>query len=211
MNTLSTALIVSALTVCGSSAHAATLFSENFDAENGGISQLNYSSFSQFSVSDGTVDLIANGDFGISCVGGTGVCVDLDGSTGNAGRMTSSSFVLAAVQDITLSFSISGNQRGGSSDLVTFGFLFGATEFTDSRTLAPSDPFAAVTFTLSGASAGSYSIFFENSGGDNLGAILDNVAVTTDDSVSVVPLPAAAPFLLAGLGAIGFAARRRKS
>ena len=38
-------------------------------------------------------------------------------------------------------------------------------------------------------------------------------AVFTPDvpNISPVPLPAAAPLLIAGLGAIGFAARRRKS
>jgi hypothetical protein len=211
MRILSAAFVASSLISFGSSAHAATLLSENFDAENGGVSALNYASFGQFNLSGGTVDLIASGDFGISCTGGTGACVDLDGSTNDSGRMTSNAFLLTAGQDITLSFAVSGNQRGGSSDTVTFGILLdGSVEFTASKRVAPFDPFGTVSVTLTNILAGSYSIFFENSGGDNVGAILDDVTWTTDGNISVVPVPATAPMLLVGLGAIVVAARRRK-
>ena len=93
---------------------AGVIFQDNFDAEAGGAgsSSLNYSAFSNWGVSDGTVDVVSNGGWGIGCVGGAGKCIDLDGSTGNAGTLTSTLLSLAA-GNYTLSFDISGNQRGG--------------------------------------------------------------------------------------------------
>ncbi len=76
-----------AATLFATTAQAGVLFQDNFDAEGtSGSSQLNYNAFDNWTVEDGTVDLIADpNQWGIDCVGGTGKCVDLDGSTRNAG------------------------------------------------------------------------------------------------------------------------------
>jgi len=50
---------------------------------------------------------------------------------------------------------------------------------------------------------------FQDMSFDNVGALLDRVKITTQ--VSQVPEPASGALLLAGLGTIGFAARRRKA
>src|SRR5690349_11263550 len=70
---------------------ATTVFSDNFDAENGGATALNYTGFTNFDV-EGQVDLVKTGDFGIVCAGGSGSCVDLDGTSGPGRLLTSSSF-----------------------------------------------------------------------------------------------------------------------
>jgi hypothetical protein len=54
------------------------------------------------------------------------------------------------------------------------------------------------------SSDGSYSFSYQNAGGDNFGALLDNV------SVSAVPEPETYAMLLAGLGFVGFMARRKR-
>ncbi len=81
------------------------VFSDNFDGEGApGASVLNYgtasgTSFAQWTISDGTVDLVAIPDvYGIaSCPGSaSGKCVDLDGSTHDAGVMTSKALTLGA-------------------------------------------------------------------------------------------------------------------
>ena len=98
------------------SVNAGIIFESNFDTEAGpaGSSALNYTGFTNWTVSDGTVDVVATSNpWGITCAGGTGKCVDLDGSTGDAGKLTSDMLSLAA-GDYLLSFDISGNQRGGS-------------------------------------------------------------------------------------------------
>jgi hypothetical protein len=75
--------------------------------------------------------------------------------------------------------------------------------------------------TVTGLSPGDYSFSFTNPAGttqvfapwsQNLGAsfTLDAGDIGGGDGPSPVPLPAGAGLLLAGLGAIGFAARRRR-
>ena len=51
------------LSFSGFSANAGVIFSDNFNAENGGTGVLNYNSFNNWTVTDGTVDLIGNGFF----------------------------------------------------------------------------------------------------------------------------------------------------
>lgn len=97
-----------------SAALADTNVIDTFDAENGGVSALNYNGFSNFSVSQGSVDLVRSGDFGITCVGGSGSCVDLDGSTGASGGIKSlQSYGFGVGDVVTFSFMLSGNQRRG--------------------------------------------------------------------------------------------------
>lgn len=187
------------------SASADVIFEDNFDSEAApGASILDYNSFGQWTVTDGTVDLISSGGFGISCAGGSGKCVDLDGSTGNAGVLTSSLLNLTA-GNYALSFDISGNQRNGSSDslLVTLsGFVNEVFE------LAGGDPWTSITryFTLDAAN--SAAIAFSLSGGDNVGIILDNVVL---QSLERVEVPEPSSFMLLMLGLLGLVLARRKA
>lgn len=183
-------------------ANAATVFSENFDNEEVSGNHLNYNSFDQFTVSAGTVDLINNANtYGISCFGGAGFCVDLDGSTSNAGRMTSDLIALQSGQTYTLSFAISGNQRNGPTNTLDFGIDGGPTWQIIRDDQAP---WETLSFNFTVGSTDNYSLFFDQQGGNNVGMILDEVSITT----AAVPLPAGLPLLVAGLGSL-YVARRR--
>ena len=58
------ALLAAALTAAlTGAASAAPLFSDNFNAQNGGVGTLNFSGFTNWTVSNGSVDLIGNGFF----------------------------------------------------------------------------------------------------------------------------------------------------
>jgi hypothetical protein len=118
------AMVAGAMALAGTSpSRAAVVLFDDFDAENGGASLLNYAGFANFTVSGGTVDIIGQGGFGLSCVGGAGSCVDLDGSTGNGGTLTTNVFYSFNAGDVvTLSILLSGNQRGGAADEFSFGF-----------------------------------------------------------------------------------------
>jgi hypothetical protein len=185
-------------------ANAGIIFQDNFDLEAGAAnsSSLNYTTFGNWTVSEGTVDVVANSNgWGITCAGGSGKCVDLDGSTGNAGILTSSLLSLGA-GTYSLSFDVSGNQRGGAADSFTLalgGFL------NESFNFAPTSPWQTVTrtFTVLGDSANS--IIFNHAGGDNIGIMLDNV------SLSKVDVPEPTTLLLFALGLIGLGFARRNA
>lgn len=185
------------------SANATVIFQDNFDSEAGapGQSSLNYNSFTNWTVSDGTVDVVSNGGWGINCVGNTGKCVDLDGSSGNAGIFTSTALTLTAGEYL-LSFDISGNQRGGAADnlLVTLGGFF-----NDSFSLSPLDPWVTVTHSFTVSSTSSNSFIFNHAGGDNVGIMLDNVSL-----VRAVPEPATIAMFGLGLLGVGFARKKVK-
>ena len=74
------------------STKASTLiFADNFNQENNGVRALNYSSFNNWDVTNGSVDLYgrASNGFGSLLVRTNGAFVDLDGFTGTAGTLTS--------------------------------------------------------------------------------------------------------------------------
>lgn len=197
-------LITAALLSLGmASANASVIFSDNFDNEMPAVFQqsgsvTNYTSFANWTVTDGTVDLVANGDFNLTCAGNTGKCVDLDGSSRNAGIFTSTSFTLNA-GNYVLSFDISGNQRNSPSDSMAIqlgGFV------SDSVTLSATAPWQTLTYFFTVSADSTDSISFNHAGGDNIGIMLDNVSVTDVNAPGTVAL--------LGLGLFGLAMRRRK-
>ncbi len=110
-----TVLGAGALLAAASPAGAYVVFQDNFDAAPSG-SALN-SPPSGWSITDGSVDWIDNtnsfGDGGtnLACRGDRGGCVDLDGSTGNAGIM-SQTFTLTQGTQYLFTAYLSGNPRG---------------------------------------------------------------------------------------------------
>lgn len=211
-------------------ASASVVFTDTFDAENGGNSALNYSGFANFSVT-GNVDLVKSGNFGITC---SGSCVDLDGSSG-PGRITSlQSFAFAAGDVVRYTISMSGNQRNGSSDgfylgfdfggstsLLNYGYNFANLGGTDQIVLSTVTPAISTSYTIAGNEGfGNYSLFFTagsagtlqfyvgTNSADNIGPLADSVKLTID--AAAVPEPAAWAMMLAGFGLVGAAMRRRE-
>lgn len=170
---------------------------DGFEGEGQATSVLNYGSFTNWDITDGTVDLIQNvNQWGISCASGN-FCVDLDGSTDDAGVMSSKEGFAAGKYKVR--FDLSGNQRQGAFDTVTV--MFGAGALLNAIDFDSSDGWTTYSFLVDLLDGDKLS--FSNAGGDNIGAILDNV------SVSAVPLPAAV--WLFGSGLMGFLALRRKA
>ena len=205
-------------------AGAVVLLNDNFDAESLPPENyvLNYSSFANFFVADGSVDLLGSPNgFGLI---GSGGFVDLDGSTNDAGFLeTIQQFNFAAGQRVTLAFLASGNQRGGTDNLFGGFRFFTPTLFTDVAfsgftsvqqppgglllgvaDLASSDPYAPFQISFRAQTAGSLTALIGTGGGDNLGPLVDNVSLTA------VPEPAAWALMILGFAGVGGLLRRRR-
>jgi hypothetical protein len=173
-----------------------TVFSDSFEATALGLNK----GPAGWSVSGGSVDVVGPGLFGELCQG-SGRCIDLDGSTGQAGLL-SISLSLNAGQSYLLSFDLAGNRRGAGNEEVQIGFG-SASSLLGFADAAPSAAWQSHSLLFTPASSGNYTLSFKNLGGDNRGAMLDNI------NVSAVPEPAAQMLMLGGLLVMGLLQRRR--
>lgn len=231
MRIISAFAVAAATLLLSSAAGATTLYSNNFDAENGGNTALNYTGFSGLTVTTGTVDIVKSGDYGIVCAGGSGACVDLDGSTNQAGEITSGSYAFNTGDSVTFSFDLSGNQRIGGSDNFHAAFVFGANTLMTSYNLGGawgpanvfnniSTTFVSTSSSISGNSFANYSINFVagqsgtvafklgGGSGNNIGPIADNLDLNLNGGV---PEPATWAMMILGFGAAGSIIRRRRA
>lgn len=221
-----TALLLSA------SANATVLMSNNFDAENGGVTALNYTGFSNMTVASGSVDLVGNGAFGVVCAGNAGACVDLDGTTRQSGVLQTATFSFNAGDRVDWSFDVSGNQRGGGFDFFAAGFVFGGPTLLSSYSLtgawgpflvfsnfvtsgietntSAADTFPFLNYGISfvaGQAGTFYATLSSLNSNDDFGAVADNVLLTLDP----VPEPATWAMMIAGFAMTGFALRRHRA
>ncbi|MFM9853306.1 MAG: PEPxxWA-CTERM sorting domain-containing protein [Sphingomonadaceae bacterium] len=211
-------------------AQATIVFSDNFNTENGGATALNFRGFTNFlSTGSRDVDLVATPNpFGITCAGGSGSCVDLDGSPGPGTLASRNSFAFNTGDVVRLSFLLGGSQRGrtdnwfsgfdfGANTLITsFGSNYFGTDtvsaggtfsgFSVGTSVNSPDPFSLRSIFFTAGQAGSLTFNFGTDSADNVGPLLDNVSL---DITAAVPEPATWMMLLAGFGLIGAAMRRR--
>ena len=180
------------------SSQAITVFSDNFDTDALGLNKTTFNG--GWTVTSGTVDLIGQGGV-FDFLPGNGRYVDLDGSTSLSGSFDNQ-VPFSALTTYTLSFDLAGSQRG---DTNVVDVIFGTA--SQSYTMNSLDPFTTYMLSFATSGAANYQIFFKNNGGDNIGALLDNVKVST--GVSEVPVPAALPLMASALGIFGLSRRRK--
>lgn len=188
------------------SLQAATIFSENFDEV---TPQLTVTTAGAFSAIGGTnVDVVGGALFGSLCAPPeSGNCVDMGGSGGDALgniELTSPLNLAAGVYD--LSFDLIGSQRGQTtSTTVNFG------PYSQTFILTSGDDTSGVVNVAVTIAGGLTQLQFINNGdgGDpNIGALLDNIEITTA-ATSPVPEPGTICLLATGLLGIAGLVRRR--
>ena len=204
-------------------AGATTLFSENFDSITANTLNIT-GTVASMDVTGGVDAVVPINSFGITA---PSTVIDLDGSPG-PGSVGKSGFNLIAGRTYTLSFVMGGAQRGSVADGVFVnlvstmagdltgvsstgltsgfgGFPLGSS-FIFSTTINGSAPFAVSSMTFLANNATSFGFRIGTSSADNIGPLLDSVALTQN----AVPEPASWAMLIAGFGLVGAAQRRRK-
>jgi len=198
-------LFAAMVTLCAGSAclRGATIFSENFDEL---TPQLGVTSAGLFHAINGTnVDIVgaANG-FGVLCAAPeSGNCLDLDGTNGNStGQLQSvTAITLSPGIDYFLSFDLIGSGRGSTTNtLVTFGSYSQTFNLTSGDRTSGIVSNALVTVSAVTPAF----LTFQSLTAGNIGAVLDNVVITT------VPEPATAWLLAPALLLIPFLRRLRR-
>lgn len=184
-------------------ASAGIIFFDDFEQEHLG---LNYDGFRNWTVRNGSVDVIGSAggaqSFDFLAGQGRGLYVDMDGTTRDAGRLVSRrAFEFLPGHRYTLSFDLAGSQRQGHGQYdrlrVTVGDIASETFrlpwFQEMQTYA-------TTFSVQAPT--SARLAFGGLGRDNVGLLLDNVRLFA------APLPGAAWLL--GLGMAGLLGLRRR-
>jgi len=204
-------LFVAALVAAfsGTAAQSAVVLLEDFTDElsrAGNRSVLNFTGFSPFSVTDGTVDLIRSGDYGIICE--TSACVDLDGSTRRSGKLASGAIAFLTGVTYDLTVRASGNQRNAGLDRFEFGITGGQTQINQ---ISGRTGFSDFMISFTALSDFSSSIFLRDLGRDNIGAVVDRVTLSATEPMAPIPLPAGLTLLATALGGPGLMRRRRSA
>jgi hypothetical protein len=197
-------LVTTLLVGFGAPAKAAPVFFDNFEGVTSGGTILNWDGGTNWDVLSGTVDLVKSGDFGIACTGGTGYCVDMDGSTRSAGDIVSINVGPLGPGTYEFSYSLSGNQRQlGFADTVVAYIEFGVMSWSHTLPFNAGWQTFSQQFTIASTADPVY-IRFGATGGDNIGMLLDNVEL----KAAAVPEPASLSLLLVGVAGM-FGARKR--
>jgi hypothetical protein len=214
-------------------APAVTIFSDNFNSENGGAGFLNYgtpnqngdgaagsitTTFANWTVVSGGVDLIPlavnsptyGTKFDLTPGQGHGLYVDMEGTGTGPGTITLKNAISLGAGSYVFHYDMAGNQREGATDTVIINAQNGVptTIATDTKTLTEFAPWTTYDLAFTLAAPTTVNFIFKDAGDfDNIGNLLDNVRLD-DGTVGSVP-DGGTTLSLLGLGLVGLTSLRR--
>lgn len=223
-------LLTCALAALGAVAMAtgaqAEVISDNFDAENGGVPAAPYDGFANFNTT-GPVDLVQGG----ACMGGTGSCVVLNGSTSyqTGVFLELKNEIAFGYRDLfVVSFDLSRNEASQFDHTIAVRLLFDrpiltayypcftgcdpyiyTNDYVDlGYNVFPTSGFTRYEFRFGTLDSGSATVRIGAYGVDGAGPIIDNVTIERRPGV-FLPEPSSWALMLLGFGAAGANLRRR--
>jgi hypothetical protein len=146
------------------------LLTDNFDTENGAAGFFNWTSFANWNVLAGCVDLHGNGFVDVQP--GKGLYVDLDGSCDAGGTIETKAAFTLQPGNYVLEYWIAGNQRIDDPDTVSVSL---GSVFQEQFVVQKLDRFELRTRNFSVPSTTTVRLRFQNAGGDGRGALVDLV------------------------------------
>lgn len=205
-------LLIALLSSFTVAAQALIIFEDDFNSENGGSSAINYDSFANWNVVNGSVDIVSSGGWGLS---GDGSFVDLDGSTSDSGRLVSKQrFTFESGVNYRFSFRLSGDQRNDGENYIRSIItsievpLDGSVPHYVNQFIAmdSNDGWTDYSFDFLGQGLDGRIVFradIRDNYNDNVGLLLDDVVLET------VEVPEPGTIALLGLGLLGLTFSRR--
>ena len=147
------------------------VFHDDFNAENHGVSSVNYTALRRWRVVAGSVDLVGSYPFDLLSPG-HGLYLDLDGATNHAATLRSRAALELEPGEYRLSFVLAGPQRQCALNVVhvRLGALY-AEAFARAAFDAP----VRIARRIRVDAPASAHLEFRHEGGDNFGLLLDDV------------------------------------
>lgn len=193
---LAAAASVAIVLACTPTGAQTVLFSQDFDAENGGVPTTNFTSLSNLVVTSGSVDLIGNGfaDF----FPGNGLYLDMDGTSGGGGTIESQASFTLTPGRYLLQFDLGNtdDQFGGVENENVLEVSLGAA-YTETFRRNGLTPFETISRPIDITTTTVAPLRLAQGGGDNLGVLIDNLSLT------LIPEPTAVGLLGVSLLAAG--------
>jgi len=156
---------------------ATILIVSDFDNENGGVGQNNWTDLEQYNLVDGCIDLHGNGHFDVQP--GNGIYIDMDGTCNRAGTIESKEvYLLEPGETYLFEVWLAGNNRGRPTDTmdVTIG-----TAFSERFILEANEKFRLYTRDFGVPEPTEARIRLRHFGRDNHGILVDLIRLRREE------------------------------
>lgn len=148
---------------------ATVLFVSEFDDENDGVGENNWTALKNYDVVSGCIDLHGNGHFDVQP--GNGIYIDMDGTCMDAGTIESKApYLLEPEETYLFEVWLAGNNRGRPTDTMDVSI---GTVYEERFILEADDKFRLYTREINVTEPTEARIRFEHFGGDNHGILVD--------------------------------------